>query len=836
MPKTKKEAPVQEPAVVEKSLEDILADRFGRYSKYIIQERALPDARDGLKPVQRRILFAMMQDGNTWNKPYRKSAKAVGNVIGNYHPHGDSSVYDAMVRLSQFWKIRLPLIDMQGNNGSIDDDPAAAMRYTEARLSKIAGLLLEDIDADTVAWTPNFSDEIMEPVVLPARYPNLLTHGISGIAAGYATYIPPHNLNEVIDGTIYRIEHPECTLDDMMQIIKGPDFPTGGIIMSREGIRQAFETGKGKVLVRGKATIEEGRTINQIVITEIPYEVVKSSMVKKMDEIRLNRKVDGILDVRDESDRNGLRIVIDLKKEVNASAVLNYFYKNTELQVSCNYNTVAIVRKAPKLMPLLDVLDAFIDHREEVVLRRSQFNLKNKQKRAHIVEGLIMAISVLDEVIAIIRASKNKADSRVNLMNRFGLSEEQAEAIVTLQLYRLSNTDILELKKEAAQLEKEIAFLQGIIENRKKRMKLIVKELREVNEEFVTPRLSVIQDEVDEIVIDQKAMIAEEQVMVTVTRDGYVKKVSLRSYSSSAGVPAGRKEGDVLVGYNQASTLQTLAVFTDLGHYGEIPVYKLADARWKDTGTHLSAWLKMESSEKVIAAFLKDDSVRDYRFILASRYGQIKRMNPENLSAQKGMRMQTVMLLGTEDRLVSAEPVYENDAHVALISREGFGVEYPADTIPQSSLRSRGVRGMSLGKDDTICSASIISTDCVLLAMEEGYMKRISSADLPAFGRPARGIRLFKAIKSSPAHVDSVHFVKGSDELLMGHEKLEPLKMKDVPKMAATASWSRVLPAGETPDFQNLLPVLHNGTYAEQVSEEQLSLFEEKNRKAKEAK
>ena len=832
MPKKKQEAPVQEPAVIERSLEDILADRFGRYSKYIIQERALPDARDGLKPVQRRILYAMMQDGNTWNKPYRKSAKAVGNVIGNYHPHGDSSVYDAMVRLSQSWKIRLPLIDMQGNNGSIDDDPAAAMRYTEARLSKIAGLLLEDIDADTVAWTPNFSDEIMEPVVLPARYPNLLTHGISGIAAGYATYIPPHNLNEVIEGTIYRIEHPYCTLDDMMKIIQGPDFPTGGIIMSREGIRQAFETGKGRVLVRGRAVVEEGRTINQIIITEIPYEVVKSSMVKKMDEIRLNRKVDGILDVRDESDRNGLRIVVDLKKEVSAEAVLNYFYKNTELQVSCNYNTVAIVRKAPRLMPLLDILDTFIDHREEVVLRRSRFNLKNREKRAHIVEGLIMAISVLDEVIAIIRSSKNKADSRVNLMNRFGLSEEQAEAIVTLQLYRLSNTDILELKKEAASLETEIAFLKGIIENRRKRMKLIIKELQEVNAEFQTPRLSEIQDEVDEIVIDQKAMIAEEQVMVTITRDGYVKKVSLRSWNSSAGVPTGRKEGDVLVGASQASTLQTLAVFTDLGHYGEVPIYKLTDARWKDTGNHLSAWLKMESNEKIIAAFLKEDDAKDFRYILASRYGQIKRMDPANLSAQKGMRMQTVMLLGTDDRVVSVEPVMENDQHVALISRDGFGVEYPVDTIPQSSLRSRGVRGMSLGKDDTIVGASVICTDCLLLAMEEGYMKRISSTDLPAFGRPAKGIRLFKAIKASPAHVDSIHFVKGTDELMMGHEKLEPLKMRDVPKMAPTASWSRVLPAGEVPDFQNPLPVIAQGHYQEQTSEQQLSLFGEKKKAA----
>lgn len=828
MARKKQEAPVREPAVVEKSLEDILADRFGRYSKYIIQERALPDARDGLKPVQRRILYAMMEEGNTWNRPYKKSAKTVGNVIGNYHPHGDSSVYNAMVRMSQSWKIRLPLIDMQGNNGSIDDDPAAAMRYTEARLSRIAGTMLEDIDSDTVEWTPNFSDEIMEPVVLPARYPNLLVNGISGIAAGYATYIPPHNLNEVIQGTIYRIEHPECTLDEMMEIIKGPDFPTGGIIMSREGIRQAFETGKGRVLVRGRAVIEEGKTINQIVITEIPYEVVKSSMVKKMDEIRLSRKVDGILDVRDESDRNGLRIVIDLKKEVSAQAVLNYFYKNTELQVSCNYNTVAIVRKAPRLMPLLDVLDTFIDHREEVVLRRSRHDLANREKRAHIVEGLIQAISVLDEVIAIIRASRNKSDSRANLMNRFGFSEAQAEAIVTLQLYRLSNTDILELRKEEDSLQKEIRFLKGILENRKKRMKLIVGELEEMNEQFQTPRLSVIEDEVKEIVIDQKAMIADEQVMVTITRDGYVKKVSLRSWGSSQNVPTGRKESDVLLGWAQTSTLQTLVVYTDQGRYGEVPVFKLTEARWKDTGTHLSAWLKLDASEKIAAAYLRPDGVRDYRMILATRNGQIKRLDPASLSAQKGMRLQTVMLLSSEDSLISVQPVYENDAHIALISRDGLGVEYPVSAITQSQPRTRGVRGMSLSGDDTLCTAMAAETDCILLAMEEGYMKRISTSDLPSFGRPAKGVRLFKAIKSSPAHIGSVHFVRGSDELLMGHEKLEPLKMRDVPKMGLTSSWSRVLPEGERPDFQDPLVQLHSGHFQDEVHQEQMSLFAQK--------
>ena len=492
MARRKKEETIVEADVVESSLEDILADRFSRYSKYIIQERALPDARDGLKPVQRRILWAMYEDGNTYNHPYRKSAKTVGNVIGNYHPHGDSSVYDALVRMSQDWKMSSPLVDMQGNNGSIDDDPAAAMRYTEARLARISSTMLEDIDKDTVEWAPNFSDDKTEPTVLPSRYPGLLVNGITGIAAGYATNIPPHNLKEVIEACLYRLDHPDCSLDELMQFVKGPDFPTGGIAMSLEGIRDAFETGKGKVIVRAKTEIVQLKTIQQIVVTEIPYEVVKSSLVKRIDDIRLNKKADGMLDVRDESDRTGLKIAIDLKKEANAEAILNFLYKNTDLQVAYHYNMVAIVNKAPKQMGLAAILDAFLAHREDVVLRRSRYVLAQKEKRAHIVEGLIRAVSILDEIIAVIRASKNKADSKKNLIERFGFTEAQAEAIVMLQLYRLSNTDILELEKEAAALQKEMKFLQGILESRAKRHKLMAKELTAIKEEFGQERRTVI--------------------------------------------------------------------------------------------------------------------------------------------------------------------------------------------------------------------------------------------------------------------------------------------------------------------------------------------------------
>ncbi len=448
-------------------LEEIMGDRFGRYSKYIIQDRALPDARDGLKPVQRRILYAMYTDGNRYDKPYRKSAKTVGLVIGNYHPHGDTSVYDAMVRMSQEWKIRTPQIDMQGNNGSIDDDPAAAMRYTEARLSKISEYLIMDIEKDTVLWAPNFDDTENEPTVLPARYPNLLVNGITGIAAGYATNIPPHNLNEVLDAAIYRIQYPDCSLSELMEYMQGPDFPTGGIVQGKQGIVDAFTTGKGKIMIRSKVEVTQTKTVQQIIVHEIPYEVVKSNMVKKIDDVRLNKKIDGILDVRDESDRNGLRVVIDIKKDADAKLILNYLYKNTDLQVSYNYNVIAIVNKRPKQLGLAAMLDAFIQHRIEVVQRRSQYDLDKKTARCHILDGLIKAISVLDEIIALIRSAKDKADSKKKIMERFAFSEAQAEAIVSMRLYRLSNTDVTLLMEEHETLLKEIEQLQNILSSEK---------------------------------------------------------------------------------------------------------------------------------------------------------------------------------------------------------------------------------------------------------------------------------------------------------------------------------------------------------------------------------
>lgn len=819
---------VEEHHILKNSLEDIMADRFARYSKYIIQERALPDARDGLKPVQRRILYAMYEDGNTNNKPYRKSAKTVGNVIGNYHPHGDSSVYDAMVRLSQSWKIADPLIDMQGNNGSIDDDPAAAMRYTEARLSKLSDYLLQDIEKDTVEWAPNFSDEKMEPTVLPARYPNLLVNGITGIAAGYATNIPPHNLNEVVEAAIYRIQHPQCTLDELMQIVKGPDFPTGGIVMGIDGIKEAFSKGKGKVMIRSKVHVEQTRTIKQLVVTEIPYEVIKSQLVKKIDDIRINKKVDGILDVRDESDRNGLRIVIDLKKDCADETILNYLYKNTDLQISYNYNVIAIVNKAPVLMSLPMALDAFIQHREDVVLRRSHYDLKAKKDRAHILEGLIKAVSVMDEIISIIRSSKDKADAKNNLISHFGFSKEQAEAIVIMRLYRLTHTDIKELQDEYDILLKEIQVLEGIVSDKKKLHALLVKELKEVNATFHTERRSEIQNDIQEIVIDEKAMIADEQVMVTMTHDGYVKRVSLRSYNASPDSLSGHKDGDFIVCSGQASTLQTLLFFTNRGTYGYLPVYTLEEAKWKDLGKHISSYLKIDSSEKIIQAYLIDHFDKHVEMVFSSALGMIKRTSLKDLKVSRANKTMVCMKVGSADKMISAKASMTQSDHIVLVTKNGFGLTYPVEQVPQVSAKSKGVKSINLTKDDCV-EDMLVCSDLqgqILFMTSEGQMKRVKMDQIARFNRPAKGNRICKLIKSNPSHLYKMKEIRDlQKEIVLESEELLRVVPASISLMSVESTFSNPFGKLEAYTIPENLDHIEEGNWSEEESE-QLSLFE----------
>lgn len=794
MKKKENKAPAKEPSLVISPLEEIMGERFGRYSKYIIQERALPDARDGLKPVQRRILYAMYHDGNTFDHQHRKSAKTVGLVIGNYHPHGDTSVYDAMVRMSQDWKIRMPLIDMHGNNGSIDDDPAAAMRYTEARLAKIAGTLLEDIDKDTVLFAPNFDDTENEPTVLPARFPVLLVNGATGIAAGYATNIPPHNLSEVIDAAILRMQRPKCTLEELMEIMPGPDFPTGGIVMGKKGIVDAFTTGKGRIVIRARTEIVSGKTCNQIVIREIPYEVIKSSMVRKMDDIRLSREIEGIMDIRDETDRTGLRIVIDVKKDVDPNIILNYFYKNTDLQIYYSYNMVSIVNKRPVQMGLIGMLDAFIAHREEVVLRRSRYLYNKMEERCHILEGLMKAVSIMDEVITVIRQSKDKGDAKRNLMDSFQFSETQAEAIVTLRLYRLTSTDIVALREEFAQLVNEMEILKTILESETVLKSVLIKELKEIKKEYADPRRSEIQEEVEEIVIDKTAMIPNERVMVTVSRDGYVKRVSLRSYGASDNAMTGLKEGDLLVGQLEVDTLDTLLLFTSKGNYAYLPVYQIDEAKWKDIGSHLNKYVSIDGDDKIINAILVKNFSSYAWIVTVSRRGQVKKTPVSQWQVQRNNKMMTAMNLKKDDAMIRAFVVYAHE-DLIMISRSGWISRYSSDLVPSTGTKSQGVKALNLAKDDNLAAACSYGDErqSLWVLSDKGNMKRVKMSDVSVTARPVKGEIVVKRLKTNPYHIAYCQCVQPYDSLILMDPQVQILQAKDVPMMSREATFSTPL-------------------------------------------
>ena len=738
-----------------------MGERFGRYSKYIIQDRALPDIRDGLKPVQRRILYSMNKDGNTFDKSYRKSAKSVGNIMGNFHPHGDRSIYDAMVRMSQDWKNREILVEMHGNNGSMDGDPPAAMRYTEARLSEIAGYLLQDIDKKTVPFAWNFDDTEKEPTVLPAAFPNLLVNGSTGISAGYATDIPPHNLAEVIDATVYMIDHPTAKVDKLMEFLPGPDFPTGAIIQGRDEIKKAYETGKGRVVVRSKTEIEKlkgGK--EQIVITEIPYEINKANLVKKIDEVRVNNKVAGIAEVRDESDRDGLRIAIELKKDANTELVLNYLFKYTDLQINYNFNMVAIDNFTPRQVGIVPILSSYIAHRREVILARSHFDKEKAEKRLHIVEGLIRVISILDEVIALIRASENKADAKENLKVSYDFTEEQAEAIVTLQLYRLTNTDVVVLQEEEAELREKIAMLAAIIGDERTMYNLMKKELREVKKQFATPRLSSLEDTAKVIEIDTASLIAEEDTYVSVTKAGYIKRTSPRSFSASTLEEIGKRDDDRLLFIQSVKTTQHLLIFTTLGNVIYRPVHELADIRWKDIGEHLSQTItNFETNEEVLYVEVVDQFDDATTYFAATRLGQIKRVERKEFSPWRTYRSKSVKyakLKDDTDKVVAVAPIKLDD--VLLISRNGYALRFNIEEVPVVGAKAAGVKAMNLKADDELQAAFICNTSSFYLLTQRGSLKRVSTEEIPATSRAKRGLQVLRELKSKPHRV----FLAGS--------------------------------------------------------------------------
>lgn len=746
---------------LERSFEDIIGDRFGRYSKYIIQDRALPDARDGLKPVQRRILYAMHTEGNTAEKAFRKSAKTVGVVIGNFHPHGDTSVYDALVRMSQDWKVRHGLVEMHGNNGSIDGDPQAAMRYTEARLSPLASELLRDIEKRTVPFAPNFDDSTHEPVVLPARFPNLLVNGSTGISSGYATEIPPHNLSEVIDSVIMYLDQPEVSVDQLMTILRGPDFPTGGIIQGIDGIKQAYETGKGKIVVRAKASFDMlrgGR--EQIVITEIPYEVVKANVVRKIDELRVERKVEGIAEVRDETDRTGLRIVIDLKKDADAEGVLNYLYKNTDLQISYNFNMVAIANKRPQLMGLKDLLAAYVEHQKDVVTRRCEYDLAKAQDRSHVVEGLIKALSILDEVIATIRASKDKGDAKQNLINAFAFTDRQAEAIVMLQLYRLTNTDVTQLQKEAEELQREIKRLEKILANEGMLIKVIKDELEEIKAKYANPRRSEIQAEIEELKINLEVMVAPEDVMVTVTKDGYIKRTSIRSYTASNDEEVGMKENDELVYLAQANTTDTLLAFTNKGNYVYIPVHELPEIRWKELGQHIANTVQIDKDEHFITAHTIKDFANETRmFSFVTKQGFVKRTPIKEYKVQRYSKAMVAMKLKDAEDVLLDVFITDGQQEVILFTHQALALWFDEEEISIVGPKAAGVKGINLKGDDTVVKAFFVPnltevTDIELVTQRTE--RKIKVADIQKLNRARRGTKVLRELKNDPHRIQNV--------------------------------------------------------------------------------
>ena len=733
-----------------------MGERFGRYSKYIIQDRALPDIRDGLKPVQRRILYSMNKDSNTFDKSYRKSAKSVGNIMGNFHPHGDSSIYDAMVRMSQDWKNREILVEMHGNNGSMDGDPPAAMRYTEARLSEIAGFLLQDIEKKTVPFAWNFDDTEKEPTVLPAAFPNLLVNGSTGISAGYATDIPPHNLAEVIDAAVYMIDHPTAKVEKLMEFLPGPDFPTGGIIQGRDEIKKAYETGKGRVVVRSKTEIEKlkgGK--EQIVITEIPYEINKANLVKKIDDVRVNNKVAGIAEVRDESDRDGLRIAIELKKDANTELVLNYLFKYTDLQINYNFNMVAIDNFTPRQVGIVPILSSYIAHRREVILARSRFDKEKAEKRLHIVEGLIRVISILDEVIALIRASENKSDAKENLKVSYGFTEEQAEAIVTLQLYRLTNTDVVVLQEEEAELREKIAMLAAIIGDERTMYNLMKKELREVKKKFATSRLSSLEDTAKAIEIDTASLIAEEDTYVSVTKAGYIKRTSPRSFAASTLEEVGKRDDDRLIFVQSAKTTQHLLMFTTLGNVIYRPIHELADIRWKDIGEHLSQTItNFETNEEILYAEVVDQFDDATTYFTATRLGQIKRVERKEFTPWRTYKSKSVKyakLKDETDQIVAVAPIKLDD--VLLISQNGYALRFNIEEVPVVGAKAAGVKAMNLKADDVLQSAFICNTSSFYLLTQRGSLKRVSIDEIPATSRAKRGLQVLRELKNKPHRV-----------------------------------------------------------------------------------
>lgn len=769
------------------SLEEIMSLRFAAYAKEIIQDRAIPDVRDGLKPVQRRILYAMYKAGNTSDKGYIKCAATVGDVLGKFHPHGDSSVYDAMVRMSQWWKQSAILVDIHGNNGSMDGDPPAAYRYTEARLSKISNELLKDLDKNTVAWAPNFDDRFLEPTVLPAKFPNLLVNGTNGISAGYATNIPPHNLGEIIDATIKRIDSPNCYLDTILEIVKGPDFPTGGIAFGKQGIIEAFKTGRGKVIVQAKYEFVKEKGKEQIIITEIPFEVNKQATVAKIESLRIDKKIEGISEVRDETDRSGIRIAIDLKSNANKEVIMKYLFKNTDLQISYNYNSVAIVNRTPKTLGILEIIDAYIAHQKEVITKRTEFDLAYYTKNYNIATGLIKAISILDEVIALIRASKNKSDAKINLVNKYGFTEEQAEAIVTLQLYKLTNTDIVVLKEECEKLKNLIEECNEILHDENKLKNLMKSELREVKKNYAVPRKTEIRDEIVDIKLDAKEMIPDEKCVIVVTNDGYVKRVSQKSFSSSTEETT-LKPGDYVTNKFMASTRDSLLLFTNLGNYLYVPIHILPEVKYKDLGKHISNTIMIKEQERIVASLILKDKSKT--LTLFTKNGLTKQVLLKDFEVTRYSKPMMAIKLKDDDELINADT---SSDEVLFVTNNGLYLRFNTNEIPVVGTKASGVKGINLKDDYVIYASPIKGEEYLNIYTNYKTIKRVKVNELVSISRAKKGNMLFKKAKTKDYKINFAYLTVTKDtNIYRTDNEIHELKTSEIPIMDLASTGSSV--------------------------------------------
>lgn len=811
--------------IEEYSLEEIMGERFGRYCKTIILDRALPDIRDGLKPVQRRILYAMYKSGNTYDKKYRKSAKAVGEIMGNYHPHGDSSIYDAMVRMSQDWKMETPYIDMHGNNGSMDGDGAAAMRYTEARLSKISNVLLDDINKDTVEMVPNYDDTLVEPTVLPSGFPNLLVNGATGISAGYATNIPTHNLGEVIDATIKRIDSPNCYLDTILSVMPGPDFPTGAVIEGANEIKCAYETGKGKINIKSKYEVIKEKSKTMIVITEIPYEVNKAMLVKKMNDIRIDKKIEGISDVRDETSRGELRIVIELKKEANVDLIINYLLKNTDMQISYSFNMIAISKRRPRQVGLLEILDSFIDHRRDVITRRTKFDLEHAKDRLHILEGLIKAISILDEVIKIIRASKNKSDAILNLVKEFLFTEKQATAIVMLQLYRLTNTDITDVEKEIENLKELVKKYELILSDDEELKKVIKDELKAVKKEFAIPRKTKIESEITEIKIDMSLMIPKEDVIVAISNDGYVKRVSKKSYLALEGEETLLKENDYLIGLYEQNTMDTLLLFTNKGNFLYVPVHELPELKWKELGKHISNIIPIGQDEKIIKS-IPVKEFDDKEIIIFTKNGMAKKTYLNEFKIQRYSKPVSYIKLKDNDEVISVD--MDNYNEVFISTKKGYGLWYGKEEVPTIGLKTAGVKSINLKNDEVVSANTFDSTiEYITVITHKGLAKRVKLSEFEKTSRAKRGLLLLREVKSNPQEILKTYLTNSKQTIIISSDKeTKEIKLTEIPIMDRYSTGSSIIKSNINNVYDKVslikLDDINNKVISEPVKKEEI--------------